>query len=61
MKDIRRKYNPMVNLSQFTLKKKNIEWSCSLSLQSSLSPNFVQKLIMLNLKNFRVVINIFLE
>ena len=61
MKDIRRKYNPMVNLSQFTLKKKNIEWSCSLSLQSSLLPNFVQKLIMLNLKNFRVVINIFLE
>ena len=36
-----------------------LEWSCSLSLQSSLLPNFVRKLIMLSLKNFRMVTNIF--
>ena len=57
--DIRRKCNPMVNLSQFTSnKKKNFERSCSFSLQLSLLPNFVQKLIML-IKNFRVVSNVF--
>ena len=64
MEDIRRKCNQMVNLSQFTSKKKKniyiyIEWSDSHSLQSSLLPNFVQKLFMLSLKNFRVVTNIF--
>ena len=33
--------------------------SCSLSLQLSLLPNFVKSLIMLGLKKFKVVTNIF--
>ena len=30
----------MVDLSKFTFNKKNIEWSCSLSLQPSILPKF---------------------
>ena len=50
----------MIDLSKFTtnkkkFKKKNIEWNRRLSLKSSLLPNFVQSLIMLGLKKFRVV------
>ena len=44
MKDIRRKYNPMVNLSNFTSNKKKIRWSCSLSLQLNLLQKFVAKI-----------------
>ena len=39
--------------------KKKFEWSRSLSLQSSLLPNFVQSLIMLGLNKFRVVTKFF--
>ena len=49
----------MADLLKLTSNKKNIEWSYSLSLQLSLLPNFVQKLIILSLKTFRVVTNIF--
>ena len=51
----------MVDLSKFTFnkKKKNIEWSYSFSLQLSLLPNFVQSVITLSLKKFRVIPNIF--
>ena len=60
MEDIRRKCNPNVDLSKFTSNKKiNIEWSCSLSLQPSLLSNFVQCLIMLDLKKNRMVTNFF--
>ena len=50
----------MIDLSKFTTnkkkkKEKKIEWIHSLSLQSSLLPNFVQNLITLGLKNFMVV------
>ena len=57
MKDIRRKCNSMTDLSKFTSNKKNIKWSCSLNLQPSLLLNFIQSLIMLGLKRFRVVTN----
>ena len=40
----------MVDLLKFTTNKKNIEWSCNLSLQPSLLPNFIQSLVMLGLK-----------
>ena len=40
----------MVDFLKFRFNKKNIEWSCSLSLQPSLLPNFVQILIMLGQK-----------
>ena len=33
MKNIRKKCNPIVDLSKFTSNKKNIECSCNLSLQ----------------------------
>ena len=59
MRDIKRKFNSMVDLSKFTSnKKKNIEWSYTLSLQPNLLPNFGQSVIILNLKKFRVVPNI---
>ena len=51
----------MVDLSKFTFnkKKKYIEWSYNFSLQLSLLPNFVQSVITLSLKKFRVIPNIF--
>ena len=66
--DIRRKCNSLVDLTKFT-SNKNIyiymcvcvcvererERNCSLSLQSSLLPNFIQHLIMLGLKIFMVI------
>ena len=48
-----------MDLSKFVSIKKNIEWSCSLSLQPNLLPNFVQNLITLGLNKFRVVTNFF--
>ena len=35
VEDVRKKCNPIVDLSKFTFnkKKKNVEWSCNLSLQ----------------------------
>ena len=59
MEDIRRKCNPNVDLSKFTSNIKNIEWSCSLSLQPSLLSNFVQCLITLGLKKIHMVTNFF--
>ena len=54
-----KKCNSMVDLSKFTSNKIYIyiyiEWSCSFNLQSSLLQNFIQNLIMLSLKKFRVV------
>ena len=61
MENLRRKCNPMMDLPKFTSNKKNIELSCSLNLQPSLLLNFVRSLIMLSLKKFRVVPNIFLR
>ena len=44
MKDIRRKYNLMVNLSKFIFNKKNILSGVgAFSLQLSLLPNFILK------------------
>ena len=40
----------MVDFLKFRFNKQNIEWSCSLSLQPSLLPNFIQILIMLGKK-----------
>ena len=60
MKGIRRKFNPKVDLSKFTSNTKNIEWSYNLNFQPNLLLNFIQSLIMLGLKRFRVVTN-FLE
>ena len=60
MKGIRRKFNPKVDLSKFTSNTKNIEWSYNLNFQPNLLLNFIQSLIMLGLKRFRVV-TIFLE
>ena len=59
MEDIKRKYNPIVNLSQFTFNKKILNVIIVLDLQSNLLSNFVQKLIILSLKNFKVVTKIF--
>ena len=59
MEDIRRKYNPKVDLSHPI--KKKIEWSNSRNLQSNLLLYFIQSLIMLGLKKFRVVTNFFLR
>ena len=75
MENIRRKCNLMVNLLKFTSNNIYIyiyiKWSCNLNLQPSLLPNslkkkkkslltnFVQSLIMLGLKKFRVVIKFF--
>ena len=59
MEDIRRKCNPMVNLSQFTSNKKILNGIIVLDLELNLLPNFVQNLIKLCLKNFKVVTNIF--
>ena len=41
--DIRRRINPKVNLSKFIFNKKNIELSCSFSLQPILLPKFCPK------------------
>ena len=58
MEDTRKKkINPITDLSKFTSNKKNIKWSYSLSLQPNLLLNFIQSLIMLGLKRFRVVTN----
>ena len=59
MEDIKRKCNSIVDLSKFTSNKKNIKWSCNISLQLSLLPKFIKSLIMLGLKKFRVVTNFF--
>ena len=59
MEDIRRKCNLFVDLSKLMYNKKNIEQSYSLSLQLSLLPKFVKNLIMLGLKKFWMVTNIF--
>ena len=59
MEDIKRKCNPIVNLSQFTSNKKILNGIIVLDLELNLLPNFVQNLIKLSLKNFKVVINIF--
>ena len=54
MENIRRKCNPMVDLSKFTFNNNNkiyiyiyiyIEWSCGLRLQPSLLSNLVLNLI----------------
>ena len=50
----------MVNLSKFTSNNKNIKWNCMFNLQLIFLSSFAQNLIMLGLKNFRVV-TIFLE
>ena len=55
MDDIRRKCNPIVDSLKFTSNKKNIEWSCNLNLQPSSLSNFIRSVIMLGLKEFRVV------
>ena len=36
MKNIRRKSNPMMDLSKFTSNKKNIKWSCGTNLKPGL-------------------------
>ena len=59
MEDIKRKCNPIVNLSQFTSNKKILNGIIVLDLELNLLPNFVQNLIKLNLKDFNVVTNIF--
>ena len=61
MEDIRKKCNLIVELLKFISNKKNIEWSCSLNLQQSLLLNFVQSLIILDLKKFRVVTHFFFK
>ena len=52
MENIRKKCNPIVWICQNShpIIKKNIKWSYSLNLQSNLSLNIVQSLIMLDLK-----------
>ena len=58
MRDIRKKKcNPIVNLSKFTL---NIKWNCSLSPLSSLLSNFVYHVIMFGIKKFKMA-QIFLK
>ena len=59
MEDIKRRCNPIVNLSQFTSNKKILNGIIVLDLELNLLPNFVQNLIKLNLKDFNVVTNIF--
>ena len=66
MEDIRRKCNPMIDLSKFTFNKKKkiyiyiyIKWSYNLNLQPSLLSNFVLSLFMFGLKKFRMVTNFF--
>ena len=61
MEDLKRNCNPMIDLPKFISNKKNIESSCNISLQPSLLLNFVRSVIMLSLKKFRVVQNIFLR
>ena len=48
-----------MELSKIISNKKNIEWSYSLSLQPSLLLNFIQSLIILGLKNFRMATHFF--
>ena len=55
----KKKINLIVELLKFISNKKNIEWSCSLKIQPSLLLNFVQSLIILGLKKFRVVTHFF--
>ena len=50
-----KKGNLIVEFLKFISNKKNIEWSCNLNLQPNLLLNFVQSLIILDLKKFRVV------
>ena len=64
MEDIRKKKcNPIVDLLKFTSNKKLLSGIVTLvyitRLQSNLFPNFVQSLIMLGLKKFRVVTKFF--
>ena len=55
----KKKCNLIVELLKFISNKKNIKWSCSLNLQPSLLLKFVQSLIILDLKKFRVVTHFF--
>ena len=54
-----KKGNLIVEFLKFISNKKNIEWSCNLNLQLSLLLNFIQNLILWDLKKFRVVTHFF--
>ena len=52
MKDIKRKCNPIVNLSQFTSNKKNIEWNYSLISTIKFVAKFCSKINYIEPKKF---------